>query len=363
MHLPTTIYPLFENALRAHYGLTMRGASRAARRAVQPLLGRRRAQSVRLVSRRHAAPTRSPRVTPQNRIIGFPYPKYMNAIMEVDQAAAVLMTSVGRRARAGHRRVALGVPLGLRATRTTCGSSPSASTTTARRRSALAGRAGAGNGRRRHRRRSTTSISTAAFRAPVQIGRDMLGIAAGRSAAAHRDRRPAVPRRPGQQLHDARHRHDDGQAARRARHERAGHRPRLVRHQALGRHLQRHATACAPWQREAPATYQAELDAMPHPRFAIEPARPRHDRDLHGAARPRRHTRCAASSSDGSRTAHGSSPTRPTTARCSRTSRPRTRSGARARSRQRTGATCSCPPERERRRRVPAVFLSFRPPL
>src|SRR5439155_22433965 len=30
----------------------------------------------------------------ENRSIGFPYQKYMNAIMEVDQAAAVLMTSV-----------------------------------------------------------------------------------------------------------------------------------------------------------------------------------------------------------------------------------------------------------------------------
>ena len=31
---------------------------------------------------------------PSNRMIGFPYPKLMNAIIEVDQAAAVLMTSV-----------------------------------------------------------------------------------------------------------------------------------------------------------------------------------------------------------------------------------------------------------------------------
>src|SRR6185503_1964880 len=30
-----------------------------------------------------------------NRMIGFPYPKFMNAIMEVDQAAAVLLTSAG----------------------------------------------------------------------------------------------------------------------------------------------------------------------------------------------------------------------------------------------------------------------------
>jgi acetyl-CoA C-acetyltransferase len=34
-------------------------------------------------------------VTPENRMICFPYPKFMNAIMEVDQGAAVIMTSVG----------------------------------------------------------------------------------------------------------------------------------------------------------------------------------------------------------------------------------------------------------------------------
>jgi acetyl-CoA C-acetyltransferase len=41
--------------------------------------------------------------TASNRMVGFPYTKYMNAIMEVDQAAGVLMTSVG------HAR-ALGIP-------------------------------------------------------------------------------------------------------------------------------------------------------------------------------------------------------------------------------------------------------------
>jgi acetyl-CoA C-acetyltransferase len=35
-------------------------------------------------------------VTPENRMIAFPYPKRMNAIMSVDQAAAVLVTSVGK---------------------------------------------------------------------------------------------------------------------------------------------------------------------------------------------------------------------------------------------------------------------------
>lgn len=36
-------------------------------------------------------------VTPANRLVGYPYPKYMNAIIDVDQAAALLLVSVGNR--------------------------------------------------------------------------------------------------------------------------------------------------------------------------------------------------------------------------------------------------------------------------
>jgi acetyl-CoA C-acetyltransferase len=35
-------------------------------------------------------------VTPANRMIGFPYPKFLNAIMDVDQSAGVLITSLAR---------------------------------------------------------------------------------------------------------------------------------------------------------------------------------------------------------------------------------------------------------------------------
>ena len=40
-------------------------------------------------------------VTPQNRMVGFPYTKYLNAILSIDQAAALLMTSVGEARRLG----------------------------------------------------------------------------------------------------------------------------------------------------------------------------------------------------------------------------------------------------------------------
>lgn len=100
--LPAQIYPLFENALRAHYGWTP--AEHRERLGV-------------LCSRLSAVAAENPYAwfpvartpseiatpTADNRMIGFPYTKYMNAIMDVDQSAAVLMTS------AAHAR-GLGVP-------------------------------------------------------------------------------------------------------------------------------------------------------------------------------------------------------------------------------------------------------------
>ncbi len=92
--LPTQIYPLFENALRSATGRTigehqrMLGAlcSRlSAVAAAHPHAWFPRARSADEIAG----------VTPSNRMIGFPYPKLMNAIIEVDQAAAVLMTSAG----------------------------------------------------------------------------------------------------------------------------------------------------------------------------------------------------------------------------------------------------------------------------
>jgi acetyl-CoA C-acetyltransferase len=88
---PPNVYPLFENALRAHLGLSIKEHSRR--------LGD-------LCQRLSAVAARNPyawfqesltadeitTVSPGNRMICFPYPKRMNAIIEVDQAAAVIMT-------------------------------------------------------------------------------------------------------------------------------------------------------------------------------------------------------------------------------------------------------------------------------
>ena len=91
---PLRIYPLFENALRAHKGRSIadhqqRLAALCARLAQvakdNPFAWFRDGKTAEEIGT----------VTANNRMICFPYPKYMNAIMEVDQAAAVIMTSVG----------------------------------------------------------------------------------------------------------------------------------------------------------------------------------------------------------------------------------------------------------------------------
>lgn len=102
LNRPINIYPLFENAYRAHLGrpldehqrrmgeLFARFTEVAADNPDAWFPVRRSAEELVTVSEK-------------NRMIGFPYPKLLNAIMEVDQSAAVLIASESR-ARA------LGVP-------------------------------------------------------------------------------------------------------------------------------------------------------------------------------------------------------------------------------------------------------------
>jgi acetyl-CoA C-acetyltransferase len=93
--LPTAMYPLFENAIRARRGWSLdehrrrlgvlyAGFSEVAATHPQAWFPQRRSAD------------EIATVTADNRMIAFPYPKLMNAIIEVDQAAAVIMTSVGR---------------------------------------------------------------------------------------------------------------------------------------------------------------------------------------------------------------------------------------------------------------------------
>ncbi|TQS42404.1 acetyl-CoA acetyltransferase [Cryptosporangium phraense] len=100
--LPTRVYPLYENRLQADLGLTpAENADWSARlyadlsavAATNPIAWNTTARSADDVGT----------VTPENRMVCEPYPLSMNALPFVDQAAAVIVTSLGAARAAGVR--------------------------------------------------------------------------------------------------------------------------------------------------------------------------------------------------------------------------------------------------------------------
>ncbi len=89
---PVNVYPLFENALGSHYGRTPL-AQRAHIGAMMARFAAVAAQNP--YAMLPIARTAEELITPSdtNRYIGYPYTKYLNANMFVDQAAAVLILS------------------------------------------------------------------------------------------------------------------------------------------------------------------------------------------------------------------------------------------------------------------------------
>ncbi len=94
MRAAITMYPLFENAIRGARGrspaehLSAMGrlmAGFAAVAAANPLATRREGWTAQQLST----------ITPENRWIGYPYPRYMVSNAFIDQAAAFIVTSVG----------------------------------------------------------------------------------------------------------------------------------------------------------------------------------------------------------------------------------------------------------------------------
>ena len=88
---PIRMYPLFENAIRAHLGQSIEEhqhyVAKLCSRFTQ--VAAKHPNSWFPVARK---PEEIETVSPDNRWVCFPYPKRMNAIMEVNQAAAVLLT-------------------------------------------------------------------------------------------------------------------------------------------------------------------------------------------------------------------------------------------------------------------------------
>lgn len=95
LHYPAVVYPLFANAFRKARGLSMDGHCAAMARLCERLST--------VASRNPHAWFSEPRraqeiaaVTAHNRMAHFPFTKYMNAMINVDQAAAVLVMSEAR---------------------------------------------------------------------------------------------------------------------------------------------------------------------------------------------------------------------------------------------------------------------------
>jgi acetyl-CoA C-acetyltransferase len=94
------VYPLFENALRARRGETL-AAHRARMGALMAPFTRVAAANPHAWFPQERSGEELVRVGPENRLVAFPYPKYLNAVIETDQAAAVLVASAGAARRLG----------------------------------------------------------------------------------------------------------------------------------------------------------------------------------------------------------------------------------------------------------------------
>jgi len=95
MHTPSVTYPMFENALRSHYDLS---------------LDQHRRKMGDLYQRFNAVAAKNPlswfpterssedisTVSESNRYVGFPYTKFLNSIIQVNMGAAVILTSLAK---------------------------------------------------------------------------------------------------------------------------------------------------------------------------------------------------------------------------------------------------------------------------
>lgn len=93
LDFPVNAYPLFENALRGAAGRNVRDHQLYIGKLMSPFT-KVAAQHPQAWFPIERTPEEIATVSDSNRYVGFPYTKYMNAIMQVDQAAAVVMMSV-----------------------------------------------------------------------------------------------------------------------------------------------------------------------------------------------------------------------------------------------------------------------------
>jgi len=97
LNRPINVYPMFENALRARDGRSIPDHQKRLGKLFAPFTKVAAANPDAWFPTERSE-TELVEVNAQNRWVSFPYPKYLNAIMEVDQSAGVLVASV-RKAR------------------------------------------------------------------------------------------------------------------------------------------------------------------------------------------------------------------------------------------------------------------------
>ncbi len=98
--MPIEVYPMFENAFRARHGWSL-DAHRERIAKICESMTRVAAKNPYAWFPRELTAEQIATVTPDNRMICFPYTKVMNAIMEVDLAAGVIITSESEARRIG----------------------------------------------------------------------------------------------------------------------------------------------------------------------------------------------------------------------------------------------------------------------
>jgi acetyl-CoA C-acetyltransferase len=91
-YTPIQVYPLFENALRAERGLDIDKHREFLSRHLAEF-SRIAAENPLAWSQRERSASEIGTVTEENRIIGFPYTKFMNPVMKVNQSAALIIAS------------------------------------------------------------------------------------------------------------------------------------------------------------------------------------------------------------------------------------------------------------------------------
>lgn len=102
LEFPANVYPIFENAYRAHLGRSLTDHQAAMGALMAPFTEVAAKNPYAWFPRRKSAAELST-AGDGNRMVGFPYPKFLNSIIQVDQSAGVIMASY-------EKACALGVP-------------------------------------------------------------------------------------------------------------------------------------------------------------------------------------------------------------------------------------------------------------